>query len=223
MVEQRTTVAAAGGLAGDEVTRLVLSICHEIGNWVGAIRMNAHLLDHELSPVELAKAALDIDDLSARVGALLALVRPLIAAEAAVTGTLPENVMLGVRDVLDARGGRGVSLSVACGDELPEIAGQPETLHQLIVSLAHYALDVARPRDVVVVRTEPGPAGETVAFVIEDSGPEDRELRSWRAAPLRGRSLACALAGCILGRLGGKLDVVRAGDRTRVVLTLPTL
>ena len=68
----------------------------------------------------------------------------------------------------------------------------------------------------VVVRTESGPAGETVAFVIEDTGPEDRELESWRSAPLRGRALACALGSCILGRLGGQIDVARAGDRTRV-------
>ena len=223
MVGQRTTTAAGGEPASDEVTRLLLSICHETGNWVSAIRMTAHLLDHELSPVELAKAALDVEDLSARVGALLALVRPLIAEEAAATGTFPANVLLGVREALDARGGQGVTLSVACDDPLPEVAGQPGTLHQLILSLVHYALDDARPGDSVVVRTESGPAGETVAFVIEDTGPEDRELESWRSAPLRGRALACALGSCILGRLGGQLEVVRAKDRTRVVLAVPTV
>ena len=206
MVTQSTTAAAGGEFAGDEVTRMVLSICHATGSWVSAIRMNAQLLDHELSPVELAKAALDVEDLSARVGALLGLVRPLIAEEAAATGTFPANVMLGVREALDAHGGRGVTLSVVCDEGLPEIAGQPETLHQLIFSLVHYALDGARPGNSVVVRTESGPAGESVAFVIEDTGPEDRELQSWRSAPLRGRTLACALGSCILGRLGGQID-----------------
>ena len=64
---------------------------------------------------------------------------------------------------------------------------------------------------------------EKIAFVIEDSGPEDRELRRWQSAPLRGRALACALGSRILERLGGQIDVLRDADRTRVVLAVPTV
>jgi hypothetical protein len=45
-----------------------LSICHEAANWTGAIRLSAHLIDHEQTPVELASSALDVGDLSARIG-----------------------------------------------------------------------------------------------------------------------------------------------------------
>ena len=69
------------GTEEDEVSRLVLSICHEAGNLVGAIRLNAHFVDDRLSALELAAASVEIDDLSARISSLLALVRPLVATE----------------------------------------------------------------------------------------------------------------------------------------------
>jgi C4-dicarboxylate-specific signal transduction histidine kinase len=183
--------------------------------------MSAHLLDHELSPVDLANSALEIDDLSARVGGMLGLVRPLLDERTAGSGALPANVMAGVREVLESRGGRGVRLSIACGDALPEVALQPDTLHQLIVTLACYALDDARPRGSVSICAEP--VAGAVVFAIEDSGPEDPELCGWRSAALRGRVLACALASCILDRSGGQVDVTRAGDATRIALTVQTV
>jgi signal transduction histidine kinase len=216
MVAQQTSAAAAAG----EAARLVLSICHETANWVSAIRMSAHLLDHELSPIDLANSALEIDDLSARVGGMLGLVRPLLDEQTTAGGASPANVMAGVRDVLEARGGRGVKLSVASGDGLPEVAAQPDTLHLLIVSLACYALDEAQPRDAVAIRSEP--AAGSVVFIVEDTGPEDSELRRWQSAPLRGRVLCCALASCLLDRLGGRVDVTRVGKATRVALVVPT-
>ncbi len=34
---------------------LVFALCHEVGNLVGAIRLNAHLIDGDASAVELAR------------------------------------------------------------------------------------------------------------------------------------------------------------------------
>jgi len=221
MTEQRTAAAAASGILGDRVAQLVLAICHETGNWVSAIRMNAHLLDHEQAPIELTRAALEIDDLSARIGAILALVRPLIAEELPEGRTLPANVMLGVRESVGTRRPRGGGLSVACDDELPLVACQPEMLHELIVTLTHYALEAAGPQGSVAVRARSDPDDGTLVVAIEDNGPEEPGLADWRGAPLRGRVLACALASGLLGRCGGRVDVARVGSRTRVALVVP--
>jgi len=210
--------------SGDEVTRLVLSICHESSNWVGAIRLSAHLIDHERTPVELASSALDVSDLSARVGSLLALVRPLLLGETArETGVFPAAVLAGLADVLDAHGGRGVHIAVEPCPDLAEVVGNPETIHQLIVTMAYYAIVQASPDGSVFVRARHDPDSGTVEFHVEDDGAEEPELAKWRDAILRGRVLACNVARRILTGLGGEIDVLRQEDRTRIVMTVPTL
>jgi len=208
----------------DEGTRLVLSICHEAANWVGAIRLSAHLIDHEQSPVELASSALDVSDLSARVGSLLALVRPLLTREAArETGVFPRAVLAGLADVLEAHGGRGVHVSVEpCADH-PEVVGNPETVHQLIVTMAYYAMAHAAPDGTVRIRAVYDAAARAVAFEIEDDGGVEPELENWGAAILRGRVLACAVASRILTGLGGRVEVRREDDCTRIVMSVPVL
>jgi signal transduction histidine kinase len=208
----------------EETTRLVLSICHEAANWTGAIRLSAHLIDHEQTPVELASGAMDVADLSARIGSLLALVRPLLTGETArETGVFPAAVLAGLADVLEDHGGRGVHLSVEpCGD-LPEVAGNPETLHQLIVTLAYYAIVEASPDGAVAVRAEFSESDSSVSFVVEDSGPEEADLASWESAVLRGRVLACTVASKVLSGLGGTLEARRKNDRTQIVMTVPSL
>lgn len=214
----------------DEATPLVLAICHEAGNLVGAIRLNAHLLDDGFSPLELATASVDIDDLSARIGSLLALVRPLIAPKVAQgDGSLPANVIAGVSGEVEAEGGRSVALAVEPCEALPAVAGEPETLHQLVVLFVHYAIDHGRveesgvPGAEVRVRAELTTGGNEVCFAIEDTGPADPELDGWRAHPLRGRVLACAVADRVLQRLGGTLTVTRTASITRLALAVPTL
>ena len=207
-----------------ETTRLVLSICHEAANWTGAIRLSAHLIDHEQTPVELASSALDVGDLSARIGSLLALVRPLLSGESAVaTGVFPEAVIAGLEAVLEDHGGRGVHLEVVPCADLPEVAGSPQTVHQLIVTLAYYAIVQAAPDGTVVVRAEHRASEGTIAFTVEDSGAEEPELLRVRNSILRGRELACAVARRILSGLGGALEVARRDGRTQIAVIVPTL
>lgn len=208
----------------DEPTRLVLSICHEAANWVGAIQLSAHLIDHEQSPIELATSALDVADLAARVGSLLALIRPLLRGEAAgQTGVFPDAVLAGLTDVLDAHGGRGVHISIEQNPGLPEVVGNPETLHQLIVTMAYYGIVQASPDGEVRIRAEQEASGRRVTFFVEDNGSEEVELAKWSDAILRGRVLACAIARCVLAGLGGSVEVEREDGRTRILLAVPTL
>ena len=62
-----------------EPADLVFAICHEVGNLVGVIRLNADLIDAKASERELATLSVEIDDSSARIRSLLALVRPLLS------------------------------------------------------------------------------------------------------------------------------------------------
>ena len=81
--------------SADSSNNLVFALCHEISNLVAAIRLQAHLLDEELDARGLAVSSLEIDDLSARCAALLALVRPVLneVAATAVPAPIPANVI----------------------------------------------------------------------------------------------------------------------------------
>ena len=204
---------------------LVFAICHEVGNLVGAIRLNAHLIDEDASAVELAALAVDIDDSSSRIRSLLALVRPLLSDDPSLDTSVSAGVLArGVNEALDEYGGRGVEIVVDAGDGLPEVLVRPETLHHLLVTLAFYGVEEARPKGHVRVGVAVDAKGH-VAVRIEDDGPEDESLAGHgaadRAGELTGRALACAVAGVILERLGGSVEVLRSDGRTRVVLTLP--
>ena len=74
---------------------LVLSLCHEIGNVIGAIRLNAHLVDSEMGARELARTAVDLDDLSARSSALLMQIGPVLRADPPGTSRSPRELLRG--------------------------------------------------------------------------------------------------------------------------------
>ena len=53
-------------------TELAFAIAHEVGNHLGGIRLQAHLLDENLDVRALAEASILIDGLAGRSGPLLA-------------------------------------------------------------------------------------------------------------------------------------------------------
>lgn len=201
---------------------IVYALCHEVGNLVGAIRLNAHLIDEDSPAIELATASVEIDDSSARIRSLLALVRPLLtgAAEPA-SGVDAETLVRGVADALDEYGGHGVALRVEAPDGLPRVPGRPEALHHLLATLGYYAVEEARPRGRVGIGA--GRVGGNVVFRVEDDGREDKQLGSVRAGVATGRALACEVAKILVADFGGAVDARRVGDVTRIELTLPAL
>jgi C4-dicarboxylate-specific signal transduction histidine kinase len=206
---------------GDEVTRLALALCHEIANLVSGVRLQAHLLAPELSNKELATASVEIEDLCARSSAWLNLMRPLLSEvpRSGEYGVLPSAVLSALHYILEDCGGRGVGLSVECREGLPEVAADPDTVQQLLLTLVFGAMETARPRGHVSIRGLPGRDADEVRLVVEDDGED--ELRDWDRETLRGRPLACALASQILAQRGGGLDVDRSQGTTRVTLRLP--
>ncbi len=209
---------------------LVFALCHEVGNLVGAIRLNADLIDAEASAVELANASVEIDDSSARIRSWLSLVRPLLDGEAGPEpGVPPAALLAGIDEALDEYGGHGVEIDVQQPDGLARVRGRSETLHHLIVTLAVHAVEETRPSGRVQVNASSGTDG-LVVFCVEDDGPGDDSLQGGAGGlqggaggALTGRALAVASANLILGRVGGAADVARVDGCTRVSLRLPPL
>ena len=196
---------------------LTFALCHEISNLVGAVRLHAHLIDDDMGPRELATAAVQLDDLCARSGAMLAHVRPLLSDAPASMGTVgPQELVQSVRVLLSQQGGRGAALEFGCDDALPEVRVDREVLHHVLQSLFFASLEGA---SAVSLRATADPDG--VAFVIEDDGGVDEDPADWRSQVARGRPLLLAIAENILAKRGGRLDVVRECERTRISLVLP--
>jgi two-component system sensor histidine kinase HydH len=216
-----TRVGSKGG-EEDEATRLALALCHEIGNLVGAVRLQAHLLDSEHSPKELAVASVEVEDLCARSSALLSLMRPLVSRVSRRTyeGVVPAAILNALQFILEDCGGRGVVVSVECREGLPGVAVDPDTMQQMLLTLAFGAMEAARPKGRVGIRALPGKGPDEVCFAVEDDGPDD-ELGDWSQQMLRGRPLVCAVASRMVTWWGGRLEVGRSDGVTRVALIVP--
>lgn len=201
---------------------LVLAVCHEIGNWIGAVRVQAHLLDDEMTPRALARASLEVDALCGRSAALLAHVRPLLAeAPGALGSTEPAALLASVREEMSAQSGRSLPLEIEGGEasDLGPIAFEYEVLHHLLQSLVFAALEATAEGGAVslVAETSDG----AVSLGVVDEGPDD-DAAGWRTQTPRGRPLLLAVADTLVSRRGGRLSVERVDGRTRVALVLPT-
>ena len=210
-------------MAGREKREAALfALCHEVGNLVAAIRLNAHLIDEESSGLELATASVEIDDCASRIRSLLALVRPLLSdSQASVSPASPDALVQGVADALEEYGGRGVSIAVESAGDLPPVSGRLETLHHLVATLAYHAVEEARPRGRVRIRADRGDS--EIVFSIRDNGRKEEGLGEAHEGAATGRSLACEVAKVVLGDVGGTVEARRVEDETEILLTLPAL
>jgi signal transduction histidine kinase len=200
---------------------LVFALCHEIGNLIGAVRLHAHLLDDEMTTRELATVSIELDGASARVSAMLSLIRPLLRGLGRGAQQVdPSIVVAGVEDVLQGYGGRGVSMHFSSHPGLPKALIDGEVIGRLLESLGFLALEAAGRGGSISLRAEP--SGDEVAFVLEDDGTDLEDPTGWRTQMWRGRPLILAVADRLLGRSDGRIEVERDEDLTRVRLVLPT-
>jgi C4-dicarboxylate-specific signal transduction histidine kinase len=203
-----------------EVEQIAFALCHEVGNWLAAIRLQAHLLDESLGARELAEASLEIDELCARSGALLAQLRPLLSPPPAAARAVAMAPLLhDVARSLDEQGLRGVALALEAPEDLPEVRAASEVLHPLLFTLAFGALEASRPAG--RVRLSAVASEREVSILVEDAVGLDEPLSGWRDQPRRGRVLGCALAGALARKLGGRLDVVDLDPGTRIEVAVP--
>lgn len=199
---------------------LVLALCHEVGNLVGAVRLQAHLIDEDMTRRDLARATLDVDDSCVRSAVLLAHIRPLLAGAPSTANELaPAELLASVHAALAEQGGANVVLDLEAAEEVPPVRFDREVLHHLLQSLVLAALGATRETRVVSLAAESVAAG--VAFVVEDEGAEDAELSDWRSQAPRGRPLVLKVVDAIVGRFGGSVAVSRKAGRTCVAVILP--
>jgi len=200
---------------------MLFALCHEMGNLVGAIRLQTHLLDQEMRPRDLATARSEIDVLGARVSALLALVRPSVGdlGRDHALGVHSSDVLAAVEHGLETLLVPGVVLEFDSPGADALLRVDRTALQALISSFVHLAVEQVRPRGRVGVATRLHE--RDVDFAIEDDGPEDSTLTAWREGPYRGRALLCALAHQMLSRCGGSLEVSSANGCSRVTLRVP--
>ncbi len=187
---------------------LVLALCHEIGNFVGAMRLHSHLLDPDMGARDLARTAIDLDDLSSRSSALLMQIRPLLRDDPPGTPACNGAALLEVmRELLLERGGQGTALRFDEVASLPAVVLSSHVLRALISGFAFRAIEACEGRGFVRIGAEL--RSDAVAFVIEDDAEQPEDLVGWRTAALRGLPLQCAVASHILERFGGRLEVAR--------------
>ena len=206
------------GASKQTAIELVFAIAHEIGNHLGGIRLQAHLLDEELDARALAEASISIDEMAGCSGPLLTLLRPLLSDDWRASGGETWASLLGrVERHFEDEGTRGVRLerepSSDEGLEAPDL----DWLHPLLVALVGATIAHVGARGTVVLALETR-ENERV-FMVEDDG-EEEDLSP--DAAYRGRPLALAIARELVGRAGGHVNVRRtpgeASNRTRIEL-----
>ncbi len=197
---------------------LVFAIAHEVGNHLGAIRLQAHLLDEDLGARELAQASVLIDGLAGRSGPLLALLRPLLSDEGDATAGEASwrRVLAGVAQQIVEEGTLGTELVLDPSTGSSRRAPAAAWLHPLLVALVGATVVHAGAPGRVGLALEERPDG-VVLWITDDGDEEPIGLD----AAARGRPLAVAIAACLLERSGGRVEVGRDAEGTRVGLVFP--
>ena len=213
------------GMATGSGTELAFAIAHEVGNHLGAIRLQAHLVDEDLDVRELAEASILIDGLAGRSGPLLALLRPLLSADWKPAGNSTWAHILGrVQKQIEDEGTGGTRFAVqlgepASGNPGADIDPMPdhEWLHPLLTALAEATIaHVGRGR-FVTFRLAAGMSESTLW--VEDNG-EAEDVGPGAAA--RGRPLVVGIARNLVGRIGGRVNAIRTDSETRIGLVFPS-
>ncbi len=206
------------GGASEASVELAFAIGHEVGNHLGGIRLQAHLLDDDLDARSMAEASILIDDLAGRSGSLLTLLRPLISPAWRTAGSTNWGNLLGrVQQQIVDQGTHGTCFSLSGDLETTIAAPDHEWIHPLLITLLDATIaHVGRAGAVLLDVT---PADEGVRILIDDDG-EEEDLGV--EAALRGRPLAVAIGRELLSRIGGRVEVDRSDGRTRVAFVFPT-
>jgi C4-dicarboxylate-specific signal transduction histidine kinase len=204
-----------------EAKQLVFALCHEIGNLVAAVQLEADLLGDVDRPRELAASAVKIEDLCARVGGLLGQVRPLLAdaTPSPLPGADAEAIVAAANAQLEWRGSGHAEVRCEAEAGLPALSFDADSLRELLLALAYAALDEGGACSLLTLQARSRDAG--VAFSVADDGAVDDALLEFRETARSGRALLCRIAESLLQRAGGTVSAQREGGLTRVELWLP--
>lgn len=206
---------ARSQLAG-ETAELLRALGHEVGNLLAAIRLSAHLLGVGEAGSE---APADIEELAARAGVLLALIRPLLQARESERACLDADELLaGLGRALEDHRKQSERLQIAPpGTDLPAVSADPDALHHAFVALAVGALEASRSGG--AVRVAARRQGDDLVLSVED----EAEPAFGAGDALLGRSLELRLVEAAVSRDGGRLVVTTGIEGTRAEIVLPGL
>jgi len=207
----------AGGANPSSATELVFAICHELGNLLAGARLEASLIESTNAAEDCVRAAQRIESVSARAGALLAAIRPLLdPGVVEVAAVDPLDVLAGLRSGLDASVDSRVTIDLKSAVELPRVRVPAEPLHHLLVNAIYYGLESGGEAGRVRVRADA--EGADVAFAVIDEGaspPAEGSLA------LNGRRLLFAIAERLTGPAGGRVDLSTRADGPQLALVFP--
>lgn len=188
-----------------EGRELVVALCHELGNWLAASRMQAG----RLAAPETAEIAETLSALAARAGHAVALLRALVAEPQPPTRIRAADALDALeRDLEDAALARvrfaGPAEGLTC-------LGEPGALHAILSTALHHALDGAGPAGGVTVSARQSAGAAVFEIAVDDGGAV--EVAAGPA--LRGAALAIRVSDALLRpadgsagpRLGGGFEV----------------
>jgi hypothetical protein len=201
-------------------SELVFAIAHEVGNHLGAIRLQAHLLGEELGPRGLAEASVAIDGLAGRVAPLLALLRPILAPSTPAVdgGDRWSDVLSRIGREVEDEGTRAVRFDLEQSADAAAPAPGVDWLHPLVMALVQATLAHVHPRGFIRLAMEVEAGRREQVLLLEDDG---REEDLGPAAPLRGRPLVLAIARLLVGGIGGRVEASRE-RKSRLRLVFPS-
>ena len=175
-MERATTHAGTEEGAREAAAKeLVSDVCHEIGNLLAGTRLEASLLDPDAAADTLKSTAARIESASARAGALLALIRPILETDSLRVGPVdPLDVLAGLRSGLDAGIDARVAVDFKSAVDLPAVRLPSEPLHHLLICAIYCGLESAGEGSGVRIRAEGRDA--SVDFAVDLDRSEERRV-----------------------------------------------
>jgi signal transduction histidine kinase len=206
------------------------AVAHGLRNPLASIRSSAELIQGG-SLDEAYRASADIvaqsDRLEAWVSELLAYIRPLDEASAAVP--LQPLVARCVEDFDREAKRRSIELRAVVDPGLPAVRGNALLLGQVLGSVLANAFEALDKPGRITVRSEWERGDKMVTLAVEDSGPGMSRAQLMRAGKpfhttkTRGMGVGLALARRIMERHGGRLVIDSTpGQGTTVRLRMQT-
>lgn len=210
------------------VQALAASVAHEIRNPLGAIRNSVGLLRRDLELEGDDATLMDIvveeaERISTIVAQFLDFARPPqpMFSEGDLGAMVREVVLLAERD----ERAEGKTFLVHAADDLPETTFDPDLIKQVVWNLVTNALDAARERVALRVRS----AGAAVEVIVADDGsgipPEVllHVMEPFRTTKAQGTGLGLAISKRIVEAHGGTLRIESVpGASTSVSFLLPS-
>ena len=181
---------------------LLRALAHECGNLLAAVRLSAYVLRLAPDEAETRSLAAEIEVVSLRAAALVALLRPLRDAEPLRPAALATaDVLAALERAVALPEGAPNRIEVRVPRRAPALRAEADALHHALLSLVLAAAAGSPPPR--HVRVSASAQGARLRIRVEDDGPAPEPVPRPPLLP-RGRPLALALADAVLRRFGGR-------------------